>query len=310
MGYGRTGKTLDVFLNYACQAKCPFCFNPALTPELTAWKLSLSELSRLLLQKSKDGYRCVIYSGGEVTLLNDLPKILMVSRKAGYSSIGIISNGLLMADRDYTDRLIDSGLNLCSLSVHGADASTHDRMVCLPGAFEKIERALEHLERRKISVALKFVLTKDNFTEAPAFINHFASRADIEEFHVNFPHYDGLMADNAASLGIKMSAMSEILGETLEAARRYGAHDKLRFVNFTPCAVRPFARQCVNWERDVDDLLMDQRGVGNGEFSARGKSRVKTEACRACTLDERCLGYESSYTRLYGTDELRPITDP
>ena len=40
-----SARMLDVFLNYACQAKCPFCYNPPLTPELIGWRLPLDRVA-------------------------------------------------------------------------------------------------------------------------------------------------------------------------------------------------------------------------------------------------------------------------
>ena len=126
-------KMLDVFLNYACQAKCPFCFNPELTPELIRWKLDLKTVAHRLLEGRKDGFQGVTFSGGEVTLLKELPAMLLAAKKSGYEKIGVISNGLLMSENTYLDSLLDAGMNFTCISIHGSTAALHDKMVRVPG---------------------------------------------------------------------------------------------------------------------------------------------------------------------------------
>ena len=191
---------LDVFLNYACQAKCPFCFNPPLTPELIAWKLPKERLAAELLEGHKKGFRGVTFSGGEVTLLPELPLMLRLARKAGFSELGVISNGIRLAEESYARELAESGLTFCCLSVHAAGPELHDALLAVPGAFDKVLRALENLAALKLPVVLSFVLTRRNVAEVPAFGERFAGLAAVVEFQLYFPHYEGLMTLHADAL--------------------------------------------------------------------------------------------------------------
>lgn len=298
---------LDVFLNYACQAKCPFCYNPALTPELVRWRLPLRRLARELLDGRRAGCRGVTFSGGEVTLIEDLPKLLRLARRAGYEPVGIITNGLRLAQPAYLDSLLEAGLGFCCLSVHGADAALHDRMVRVSGAFAKALAALDGLEARGVPVALNFVLTRENAGAAAAFAERFAPRPGVVELQFYYPHYDGLMAEHAAKLKLSMGEAVPHLCDALDAAERAGAAEKVWIHNMPPCAARGLGERLRNWEREPDALLVDPKGLAGGGFLPERRERVKNAECRSCRFDARCLGFERGYVDRFGDGLIRAV---
>ncbi len=301
-------RMLDVFLNYACQAKCPFCYNPKLTPELVRWRLPLQALAGRLLEGFQQGFRGVTFSGGEVTLLRDLPRILRLARRAGFGEIGIISNGLRLSETDYARELSEAGLSFCCLSVHGDSPRLHDRMVALPGAFVKVLAALENLRGLGLGIVLNFVLTAENFRSAPDFVERFAGLPGVLEIQLYFPHYDGLMALHADALKLRISEAEPVLREAFARARSLGAEERLWVYNASPCALPGLSSRLRNWEREEESLLVDPQGMSGGAFLSERRERTKNGSCSRCSLDERCLGFERGYVDHFGASEMRPVS--
>lgn len=299
-------RMLDVFLNYACQAKCPFCYNPALTPELIKWKLTLEQVAATLVAERAKGYDGVTFSGGEVTLLKELPAMLKLARKAGYQEAGIITNGLLCADASYAKTLLDSGLTFACVSIHGADAKMHDKMVEVDGAFEKVLLALDNLS--SVPLVLNFVLTAENMPCFPDFVRRFAADDRFVEIQAYLPHYEGLMADNEARLRLKISDAKPILKAAVAVAQDLGAGDKLRIYNVPPCTLPEFKDRLRNWAREEgESLLVDPAGMKENSFGQERRGRVKPAACASCSLDAVCLGFEAPYVARYGDEEAVPL---
>lgn len=299
-------KNLHMFLNYACQAKCGFCYNPALTPELIAWKLTLEDVAKVLVAERARGYDGVTFSGGEVTLLKDLPAMIRLARKAGYAQAGIITNALLLADAAHTKTLVDAGLTFCVVSIHGADAAVHDRMLEVPGAFAKVLRALEHLRAAEIPIVLNFVMTGENHAELAAFVARFAADPAVVEIQAYMPHYEGLMADNVQALQLSVAQARPSLAAAVKAA---GAHEaKLRIGNVPPCLLPEHRGRLFNWESEAGSrLLVDPAGMKSGAFKEERRDRIKTEPCRACALEPTCLGFERGYAERQGTADAVPV---
>ncbi len=299
---------LDVFLNYACQAKCPFCYNPPLTPELNAWKLPVERLARELLEGRKKGYRGVTFSGGEVTLLAELPTMLRLARKAGYEQIGVISNGIRLADEAYARELADCGVSFACVSIHAGGPALHDELLAVPGSFAKASRALENLEKLGIPSVLNFVITRRNVAEMPAFVERFAGLPGVVELQLYFPHYEGLMTVHADALKLPVRDVVPSLEAAFARARALGAADKVYVYNMPPCSLPGLPRERLrNWENESTSLLIDPKGVDDGRFQNERRDRYKNAKCAECALDARCLGYETGYVERYGDADLRPV---
>jgi sulfatase maturation enzyme AslB (radical SAM superfamily) len=307
-GSARPGaRTLDVFLNYACQAKCAFCYNPPLTAELTRWTLPMARLAAELTKGRRAGYDGVTYSGGEVTLLPDLPQRVALARKAGYPSVGVITNGIRLADPEYAGLLADCGLTFAVVSIHGADAVVHDRRVAVPGAFAKALRALENLRARGVLLVLNFVLTREDGPQAAAFVERFAGEPGVAELQLYYPHYDGLAAVNAGELRLPFAAAAGPLRAALAAARRLGAQERVFLYNVPPCALPEAAEHLRNWAEEPEALLVDPKGLEDGRFGSERRGRVKTAECARCVHGPRCLGFEEGYVAAFGSGEMRAV---
>ncbi|AJE03545.1 radical SAM (seleno)protein TrsS [Geobacter pickeringii] len=104
-----------------CNLQCAVCFadagcSPTEDPSLEhiAWQLerALAAAGSCNLQ----------LSGGEPTLRDDLPEIIEIARRVGFSFIQVNTNGIrLAADKNYTSRLRAAGLSSVFLQFDGVD---------------------------------------------------------------------------------------------------------------------------------------------------------------------------------------------
>lgn len=303
-----SSRMLDVFLNYACQAKCPFCYNPPLTPELTAWRLDLKRTATLLVSGRDQGYDGVTFSGGEVTLLKELPAMILLARKAGYREVGVITNGLRLAEESYAEELVAAGLTFCCVSVHGARPRTHDRLVALDGAYEKAVTAARGLGRRGLPIVLNFVVTRLNAGELEEFVTRHAPDPSVVEIQAYLPHYEGLMATETAGLSFAVSEARPFLVAAAARAEALGAGAKFFAYNAPPCALPELRYQLRNWQMENDSLLVDPRGLEGGGFGVERRDRVKPDACASCILKADCLGFERRYVERYGDAEAKAFS--
>jgi len=104
-----------------CNLNCAVCFADSGRRE--AEDPSLENISRLLERAMAAAGPCNLQlSGGEPTLRDDLPDVVEVARRIGYSFIQVNTNGLrLAADKDYGRRLRAAGLSSVFLQFDGVD---------------------------------------------------------------------------------------------------------------------------------------------------------------------------------------------
>jgi uncharacterized radical SAM superfamily Fe-S cluster-containing enzyme len=104
-----------------CNLCCPVCFADSGRGEVA--EPSLENIAWLLERAMAAAGPCNLQlSGGEPTLRDDLPEIVKVARRIGYSFIQVNTNGLRLAsDKEYIRRLQAAGLSSVFLQFDGVD---------------------------------------------------------------------------------------------------------------------------------------------------------------------------------------------
>ena len=311
-------KTLEFFVNYACNAKCPFCFNPPdASPELEKG-LPFPELARRMFAGFAEGYRGIKFIGGEVTIRDDLPKILGLARKIGFTQIQVTTNGIRMGDGRYVRSLLRQGMTHVRFSIHGHTPELHDRLVQVPGALAKIERAAAHLRAAGIPMGVNYVLNRLNYERLPETLDWFYERLGLSDIIVYFLRYQGFGAlpKNKELLRLRMSEASPFVLEAFRRLKAAGRSPLPTLIHFPPCAVPGLEDHILDWTVDPtgsgqgntreDRVTLPDRTVGKiHEITNSGKRKIAV--CASCSLNERCLGVETNYLNEFGDKEFRPL---
>jgi MoaA/NifB/PqqE/SkfB family radical SAM enzyme len=300
----------ELFLNYACQAKCAFCYNPPITDELLRRELSFSQAAEALYGAAKAGAKRLNLHGGEVTLRDDLAKIVRLARKVGFSQITLVTNGVKLGDARYAKSLVSAGVTHVRMSLHAADSATHDAIVVVPGALDKALKGVEHLRRLEIPVGLNFVLVRANAAKLPAFLRRFVLKEGFDDVIVYFPHERGMMALNAKEIGLTYAQARPPLLEAAALLDKAGKLGALLVANLPPCAAPELADLLLDWERDPGEApaaMMGPEGLSTDLKAMKDGQKLSVPACRACALRDRCRGVEAEYAARHGDAEFRAL---
>ena len=302
--------TLELFLNYACQAKCGFCYNPPIDDQLLRLELSFEQAAAALYQASHGGTRRLNLHGGEVTLRDDLPKIVRLARKLGFIDITLVTNGVRLGDGRYARSLASAGLTSARLSIHAPNAPAHDAIVQVPGAFVRARRAMAHMEKLGVAVGINFVLIAENASLLPEFLKMLVVDAGVKDVIVYFPHERGMMALNAARLSMSYQDTHAHLLDAAAMLTAAGRRDALKIANVPPCAAPELLDVLLDWERSHEGspaAMLHPEGHESDLSAMKDGQRRPIAACRSCTLSARCRGVESEYLRRHGDAALRPL---
>ncbi len=310
---GAPVKNCEVILNYDCNARCIFCYQPEddLKP-LSGKRMPFSGASRALYQGYSRGCRCAYLIGGEITLLPDLPKIIKLAARIGYPWIQVMSNGLKLADRTYAGSLIKAGANLFRLSLHGPSEEIHDRLVGVPGAFKKITAAFDNIRAGGAELCVNMAVNGVNYKALPEMLELITGRFGVRDFNIIFPHYSGMMAKNADLLKVSVRQAVPYVREALERMRLGGIRPESRvLINFCPCNIPEAAHLMAEWDRpsrpEDDEPLYYVEGQTDAVYSVKERIRVKNPSCSRCVYDKVCMGFEKWYADVFGRREFRPV---
>lgn len=107
-------------------------------------------------------------TGGETLLRPDIADLVREASSLGLM-VHLLTNGTLLTERTAAG-LHDAHLSLCTVSLDGATAPTHDRLRGREGTYgkviENIRRAKQHLR-----IQLAAILFKDNLGEAAGIVH-------------------------------------------------------------------------------------------------------------------------------------------
>lgn len=136
-------KRVWVRLTRLCNQRCTFC--------LDSWNqngtyVAATELQAFIRRGREQGGERLILSGGEATVHPEFLRLCRYGKDLGYEWVQTVTNGQMFAYPDFARRAKVAGLDEATFSMHGHDAKLHDRLVGLPGAFDRANQGIRNLQ--------------------------------------------------------------------------------------------------------------------------------------------------------------------
>jgi len=296
-------KALSVHLTDICNSKCSFCIVDS--PFVKDDSISRKRVSRFLRDNAGQGYEAVNVHGGEATIRRDLLDILDEIRELGYPTVFLQTNGRKMSHVKYARELVDRGVSLFIVSMHGARALTQDRISKSLGSFEQAVKGIRNVKELGAKVRTNSVVCRDNYTEIPDIAD---LCLDLGADHVNISalHTAGTALRNFWEVTPKYD---EIQPYVLEAVDRAVRRDRLiTLEGFPYCAIPGYEQYMIDWTENRFKMLYRTFVFDDYENYMDANARVKDERCGGCAHNQVCGGVYKEYAELIGWDEFHPVT--
>jgi cyclic pyranopterin phosphate synthase len=71
-----------------------------------------------LIRGKREGYERMEFTGGEPTVRKDIIKLIQKAKELGYIDIGISTNGILLSDVKFCNKLVKAGLTNVTFALH------------------------------------------------------------------------------------------------------------------------------------------------------------------------------------------------
>lgn len=146
---------LVVPLTYYCNYSCPFCYVAVEPPHQTHY--NIDSLTRLVNTLHQQELLNVVLSGGEPTLISNLPDIIRKFQALGIQ-VSVLTNG------SQPHVLQTLGANSYQISIDGKPKS-HDKLRGVPGAFYRALTAIKVCKKMQIPVSIQSTISTLNFGE-------------------------------------------------------------------------------------------------------------------------------------------------
>lgn len=147
-------------LTNRCNERCRHCYIDDFSDDLKR-RLDLKGWLKVLRELRQGGTLYVILMGGEPLLSPDFFEISCSAASMGFH-VSMISNGQLISDLNFAQRLRECGLSVVTFSLYSLDPQIHDRLTRVRGSQEKTLRAIDYCREAGIEVTINSLLTNEN----------------------------------------------------------------------------------------------------------------------------------------------------
>lgn len=278
-------------INFHCNQSCEFCFVSTHLP-------AAAEASvRTAIADAGRENAVVILSGGEPTLNPRLIEYIQLAKSHGARTVEIQSNAIRLADATLTAALVEAGLDGAMVSLHGSTAEISDAVTCAPGTFASTILGLDELARQPVHLRINFVFCELNHRDFPRFVDFVAGRWPNAAIVFSFVGSHTDVVPRTSKLIPSFSDVSPWLHDGIARARARG----IDVLGFDSMCGLPLCLVPEEERRHYSHIPLAPDG-GRGEF-------VKGESCVDCAAADRCYGVRRGYAEIYGTGELRRLTE-
>jgi radical SAM protein with 4Fe4S-binding SPASM domain len=216
---------MDMALTFKCQNNCVHCYagGPHETQELTVeqWKKVIDKLNEI-------GVFILTFTGGEPTLREDLPELLVYAQNKGMVT-GLISNGRKLKDEVYVATLEKSGLDFVQITLESHKPQIHDKITNTKGSWKETIQGIQNATLSNIYVSTNTTLSKYNAKDFLTTID-FIKGLGVDAFGCNSLIYSGKAPIASKEFALTTQELKLLLPRIRNKAQLVG----LKFLWYTP----------------------------------------------------------------------------
>jgi heme b synthase len=201
----------------ACNLVCSHCRRTEVADQLSPDELSTQEAERLIDELSGWGRTILVLSGGEPLLRPDIFRLMSYASEKGLV-VALASNGTLI-DQDLAKRIRESGVDRVSISLDGADESTHDAFRRLSGSFRSAVAGIQALRAEGVSLQINVTVARHNADQLDEMVS-LAKKLGAVALHLFLLVPVGCGMEIAEEQTLRADAYEETLSWLHETERR------------------------------------------------------------------------------------------
>jgi cyclic pyranopterin phosphate synthase len=272
------------------------------------------EIIKDLIKGIKENYERMEFTGGEPTIRKDILLLIKQARNLGYKEIGINTNGILLGNKSFCEKLVKAGLTNITFSLHAHNKKLHKIITRIPNSFEQTVAGIKNaLNYKNLKVSVVTVILKLNYQHIFE-VGKFIHSLGVPFWDITDLIPDGYAKESYDALCVKRTELSKALCSLRPLLNDSQA---IIFFAFSPCIFPPdiLNNKSVKWVTALGKLKVEkpirynQKNFSNNfvEKNSTGLQQKKIDICQNCIFTKECAGTWTDYLRLYGDEEIRKL---
>lgn len=294
--------TLSIHITDLCNSRCTFCVVGS--PLYTKNTVQFGQVLDFLKSNANQGFWAVNLHGGEPTIDPHFLDILANIRELGYKEVHLQTNGIKLADSSYAKKLVDLGVTLFIVSLHGDSPAMQDELTHTPLGLERTLEGIRQVKALGASVRTNTVITKRN-VEHVLGIARLACELSVD--HVNFSNLHPV-GSAFFSFQKLVPPFAVIRTHLLPAVEHLLiASRKVTLEGFPYCTMPNMESLHLNEQGRRIRMLMRGQVIENYDEFMSTSCRQFGAPCQTCEIREPCGGVYNEYIQYRGWAEFAPL---
>jgi len=297
-------KRIDIKTGFQCNNHCKFCIQG--DKRLRKENKTTEEI-RQILQNNSENFQEVVFTGGEVTIRDDIFELIRFAKRYGYQLIQLQSNGRMFSYMDFCQRMIDAGVNQFMPSIHGSTPQIHDGLTCAKGSFEQTLKGIYNLKKLNQSVITNSVVTKTNYTDLVDLAKILID-AKVVSYQFAFMHINPIIQNHEKLIDEIVPRYKDIK-PYVEKGLQLGIDVGIRASAeaFPFCALSEEYQNNISENHLPDTFFIEDQELKDFKKLKKNGAKKKGINCQECKFFGKCEGPWCDYSEIFGFDEFIPI---
>jgi MoaA/NifB/PqqE/SkfB family radical SAM enzyme len=281
-----------VKINSRCNANCCFCAD---SREIRSNEDFEHDKLIKDLEKNRKKFDSLIISGGEPTIYKKLFEYIKYAKhRCKYKHITLTTNGFMLAYSNFTDKLIECGVDSFIISFATSDERMYDATYKVKGAFKYVDKAISNIKKRKKGIRINSVVHKLNYKNIVNTVVYLINK-NVDYIQLSFMNPVGSsMVNGKSAIAITFGDIMPFIKKSFEVAN--GLKFKNLFIENIPLCM------AIEYKNYLSDL---KKPLENKKYYNNCKSKPKK--CQKCEYYDVCDGVWEKYLKQFGDEELEPI---
>jgi len=294
-------KRVDIKTGFVCNNNCRFCVQAHKKP---LGNRSTEDIKKDLDAAIKTGCDSVVFTGGEVTIREDLVQLVAYAKKLKFQTIQIQTNARALSYMKFCQQLIEAGANEFGPAIHGHTAKLHDFLTQSPGSFEQSTQAVKNLKLLNQRIIINTVVVEPNYKFLPQ-IAKMLVNLGVDQFQFAFMHACGNAMTNIDEMMPKVSNTAPYIKKGLQIGLDNGLGVMAEAMPL--CTMKGYEKYCSEFfipETEIRDIDSYDPSFG---ATRRDQGKAKFAQCKKCKYDNCCEGPWKEYPEKFGSAEFVPV---
>jgi hypothetical protein len=314
-----SGHVFEIQLGHMCNNRCVFCSSGMLTEQGLAKPVPLADIFAAVEQAKQTGAHRLIFLGGEPTLHRGFLPTLAHAVELGFDDIVIFTNGVLLPQPGFIDKVVALGNFEWRISIQGADEASHVAVTKREHSFSRIMTGLGELARRGQRVTMNMCVTAASYASLPGY------PALVREHGIAQVHIDIIRPASTGRRSLmyfrdimpRYSDMAPDLERMLEGfdgmdpPDRPGPSVEVTVGNLPHCVLRRWPRAVFHGGDATVTAAADKTGLEPDvdKYAWHAGMRRHVPACEGCVLRGDCTGVFETYLEVHGDAEFQAVDE-